>query len=138
MNTKNDSFSWSDAWVYTSLCMILKADNSLDLSMLIGCADMLNHSILLKDEINCAFTKFVQYQLISVNENKISLTALGNEIYNKSEKVKGGMFSRVDITLRKLNSKQSGIEATPIQSIIEYFNEKQIMDGYNIYISKAK
>lgn len=97
-------FTWFDAWVFTSLYYLHKDNQSIDLKKIFSTGDVLNHAILTKVELRTAFIKLQRRGVIEISKNMINFTQLGKSIIEKVEKIKGGLFSRADITLKKLNS----------------------------------
>ena len=102
----NNYFTWNDSWVFTTLYYTTKNKTKIDLPNFIATGDYLNHSIFDKDEVITGLIKLQKRGVIQIIEEKIIYTKIGNEIINNSKKTKGGLFSRVDVSLKKLNSKK--------------------------------
>jgi hypothetical protein len=101
---KENNFTWIDAWVFTSLYYSHKDNDLIDLKKVVSTGDVLNHAILTNIELRTAFIKLQNKGIIEICNEKISFTNIGKLIIESAEKVKGGLFSRVDISLKKLNS----------------------------------
>jgi len=99
-------FNWADAWVFTSLYYSHKDNDSLDLEKVVSMGDALDHAILTNIELKTAFLKLQRKGIIEILNGSIKFTHFGKSIIESAEKVKGGLFSRVDITLNELNSKK--------------------------------
>jgi len=134
--TVQPCFEWSDSWVFTSLYMTTKHQDNLNLAMLIGCCDMLNHSIVSRVELDWAFTKFLAYRLVSLDGSKVSYSELGMSIKDLAERRKGGLFSRVDLTLRCMNSRKNGLLHRDFGESMSFFSDEEIAHAYEKYVGK--
>ena len=132
---KEKYFNWSDAWVFTSIYYSTKDKDPINLKMIIGAGDMLNHSILNKEEINNGFYKLQKRGVIKIYNGILNYTDLGKLIINNAKKTNGGLFSRIDITLKKLNTNRIKL---PIIDELEYydlFTDDIIKEGSMCYIN---
>lgn len=134
----NKYFSWADAWVFTSLYFTIKDEKIIDLSEIIGAGDVLNHSIMNEEEIKTAFIKLQKRGIIQIVKDRIKFTSLGKSIIEKAEKARGGLFSRVDISLQKLNS--SRVKLPFIEGINDcaFITKDNVLKAYQNYANKIK
>jgi len=116
--------------------MTTKHEENLNLAMLIGCCDMLNHSIVSQAELNWAFTKFLAYGLVSLAGLRVNYSELGMSIRDSSERRKGGLFSRVDLTLKCMNSQKNGLQYREFEDSLVFFGESEIAHAYEKYVGK--
>ncbi|WP_298868261.1 hypothetical protein [uncultured Gimesia sp.] len=119
-------FSVSDAWVFTCLYYHQENHSRFDLRLLIGAADMLNHAILLEEEILSAFEKLQTTGILKVRYLKIQYSELGMEIIEKAKRTRGGLFMRVEITEKKLNSTRNKFQGGTINKTVM----NHIKNGY--------
>lgn len=139
MNSINEKyFTWADAWVFTSIYYSIKDNEPLNLSKIIGTGDMLNHSILNKEELNSGFYKLQKYGVIKILDGKIIYTDFGKIIITNSEKTKGGLFSRIDITLKKLNSNRIKLPINNEFVCNEIFTDELVNEEYLKYFNMIK
>ncbi|MEQ6119200.1 hypothetical protein [Reichenbachiella sp. MALMAid0571] len=94
-------FDQTDCWILLSIPL---EKEGCDLPELIGIADMLNHSIPSKLEIETAITKGIQSETVCLKEGRFMLCLLFKEIFDKVIKGRGGIFSLVEKIEKKLNS----------------------------------
>ena len=107
------------------------------MSAIIGAGDLLNHAIYTETELKNGFFKAQKRGLISIKDNKITISASGQEIRAKVQTMRGGLFSIVDNMQKKLNSKRTKLLDFPDATIEPciFINEKTIQDGYWKYSS---
>jgi hypothetical protein len=137
MNTNDQYFTWADCWVITGILWSIPDEAEIELSAIIGAGDMLNHAIYTETELKNGFFKAQKRGLISIKENKITISASGQEIRAKVQTMRGGLFSIVDNMQKKLNSKRTKLLDFPDATIEPciFINEKTIQDGYKKYRS---
>ncbi len=126
----NEFFEFSDAWVMTSLFMYDSKFQELILTHVIANGDVLNHAIFSLDELNKGFNKLIAANLIKFENDSIRLTESGLEIKAKVSREKGGLFERINNTLKrlqKLNIYTSNIREQA------FFDEKDLENAYNLY-----
>lgn len=128
-------FEWNDAWVFVSLFIYDETFRPVELSEIIASGDMVNHAILMPNELRQGFSKLTLQELIEVKENKIRLTQKGVIIKDKIKKEKGGLFSMIDNTLKKLNSSRFKLNTHKIYSEIKYtfLKDELVEKGYKKY-----
>ena len=138
MMSKNNEnyFSWSDAWVFTALYFSNKDKKKINLSELIAAGDVLNHAIFTKDEIKNAFIKLQRRGIILIFNEIVEFTDYGLKLIEKAEKVRGGLFSRVDISLQKLNSKRNKFPFVEDVNNCDFITDEMMDKAYKIYIKK--
>jgi hypothetical protein len=102
-------FSYSEAWIFISFCETLKNGN-FDYATMVMIADSYAHAIPNYEEVKNFFEKSMKYSLVLFKDKTFSLSDKGKEIFAKYEKVKGGLFSRVEIAQKKLNSSRNKFE----------------------------
>ena len=103
---KNELFTYTDAWIFLSLCEILYND-SFDFKRFIIIADCFEHAIPNFNELKSSIEKLVRYSLIYFQKNKLYISDKGLELFSKYNKTRGGQFSRVEIMYKKLNSSRN-------------------------------
>ena len=131
-------FSWSDAWVFTALYFTGRDEKTIDFGEIIAAGDALNYAIFNVEEIKTAFVKLQKRGIIQVVDNKIGFTDLGKLIIEKAEKVRGGMFSRVDISLKKLNSNRVKLPYCEEINDCSFITQEVVIEAYKKYIKKFK
>ncbi|MDF1743399.1 MAG: hypothetical protein P1V19_06860 [Gimesia sp.] len=119
-------FSQADAWVFTALCGTHENNSRFDLRLLIGAADMLNHAILLEEEILSAFVILQTTGILKVRYLKIQYSEMGMEIIEKAKRTRGGLFMRVEISEKKLNSTRNKFPGGTINKTVM----NHIKNGY--------
>lgn len=129
-------FTWQDAWFFTALYMTHENGNPIDLTRIIAAGDALNHAIMTNEEIKTALLKLQTRGIVEIHEERIRFTELGDKIRTNAEKVKGGTFSRIDISLQKLNSRRLKLPIIKGVEINEKITEERIKDAYKAYIGK--
>ena len=126
----NEFFEFNDAWVLTSLFMYDSRFQELVLTHVIANGDLLNHAIFSLDELNEGFSKLIAANLIKFENDSIRLTELGLEIKAKASKEKGGLFERINNTLKKLQKLNISSPNVREQA---FFDEKDLENAYNLY-----
>jgi len=129
----NEYFNWNDAWVFTALYKSHKNNEMLNLQILIGIGDGLNHAIFTEEEIITAFNKFQKKGIFSFENQLLKISNIGKEIIEKSEKVKGGLFSRVDISLKKLNSNRNKFTDSENIADLSNYIKAHFKESYDRY-----
>ena len=132
MNNNVEYFEWSDAWVLTSLFMYSTDFKNLNLVNILANGDALNHAVFEFNELQSGFSKLVLTKLINVTENQIKLTKLGGEVKTKSEKLKGGLFEKVDNTLKIITQLECQVDSNDILAF-DFLNEKKLNKAYTEY-----
>ncbi len=128
MNSKEQYFTWSDAWVFAALRGAIDETGFYFVSFL-ATGDLLNHSIMGQEEIKQGFGKLCMRGLIEIDKESIKKTDLADLLYSKVAKKRGGLFSVVDNCLTVLNSPRTKlpyINTIPNLEFItpEYMNAK--------------
>lgn len=126
----NEFFEFNDAWVLTSLFMYDSRFQELVLTHVIANGDVLNHAIFSLDELNEGFNKLIAANLIKFENDSIRLTESGLEIKAKVSKEKGGLFERINNTLKKLQKLNI---SSPNVGEQAFFDEKDLENAYNLY-----
>ena len=136
MTDRNNYFEWSDAWVFLSLSPYNGEFKPIDLSIIIGFGDMLNHSIFLPDELRQGFRKLYSTGLVDIKGNEIRITKLGIELKSK---VLGGLFSQVDNCLKRLNSPRLKLTDfdKEADTSLNFLSDELIEEGFNKYKTVA-
>ena len=140
MNADEQYFTWADSWVITGILWSIPAEAEIDLSTIIGTGDMLNHAIYTEDELKKGFFKAQKRGLISVKENKVSISDSGKDVRVKVQNMRGGLFSIVNNMQKKLNSKRTRLLDVPDDDIdpCSFINEKAVRKGYAQYSGNLK
>lgn len=132
MKKKVEYFNWSDAWVFTSLFIYDSNFRKINLVNILANGDALNHAILEFDELNSGLNKLIKSELIVINENQIRLTKLGIETKASSKKLKGGLFEKVNNTLKVINRLRMNNHSNEIIEF-EFLSEEKLDNAYNEY-----
>lgn len=135
MNKKVDYFEWSDAWVFTSLFTYGNAYKNIDLVQVLINGDVLNHAIFEYNELHSGLHKLVASQLIGIKGHKIKLTQLGIEARANALKHRGGLFERVNNTLKVINRLKIETNSDEIIAF-EFLSEEKLNKAYQDYNSK--
>lgn len=128
-------FTWTDAWVLTSLYHSHKNGGALDLPAMLRMGEALNFNTFKYGELNESLAKLTGNGLIRIKDNHLTYTPLGRQIISKVRFRPGGWFSRVDITLKVLNASETGTAEdqsaarTPIISPAQYDEAHAIFIG---------
>lgn len=101
-------FTWTDAWVLTSLYCSHKSGSMIDLPKLLRTVEDLNFNTFRFHELNESLTRLTKNGFILIKDSHLHFTPLGRQIIAKARFRPGGWFSRVDITLKVLNSSETG------------------------------
>jgi len=135
MNADEQYFTWADSWVITGILWSIPAEAEIDLSTIIGTGDMLNHAIYTEDELKKGFFKAQKRGLISVKENRVSISDSGKDLRAKVQNMRGGLFSIVNNMQKKLNSKRTKLSVVSDNEIdpCDFINEKAVQEGHQRY-----
>ena len=101
-------FAWTDAWVLTSLYSSHRNGAEIDLPALLRLGEDLNFYTFKFGALNESLAKLTRSGIIQVKDNHVFYTQLGKQLVAKARFRPGGWFSRVDITLKVLNSSETG------------------------------
>ncbi len=95
-----DKFNFNTAWIFASVT----ADDGVDLAMLIGTADSLNHAIPTLGQITRSLKALYACGLIDVNDGRVKLTAHGRIVADDGFARRGGRFSIPDNMRKSLDA----------------------------------
>jgi hypothetical protein len=129
-------FTWTDAWVLTSLYCSHKHGSALDLPALLRTGEELNFNTFKWVELNESLTRLNNNGLIQIKENHLYYTQLGRQMISKARFRPGGWFSRVDITLKVLNSSETGTAGGQTHLRGPLITQAQYDQAYAIYIGQ--
>jgi hypothetical protein len=101
-------FTWTDAWILTALYCSHKNGSDLDLPALLRVGEDLNFNTFKLGELNESLARLNSNGIIQIKEDQLFYTPLGRQIISKACFRPGGWFSRVDITLKVLNTSETG------------------------------
>jgi hypothetical protein len=99
---ENIMFEFSDAWFLTTL--ILNKGWASKEEIIRG-ADIINHSIMLQSEMDNAIQKFLSFGYIEMDNGKYRATEKAHELANCTAFKRAGLFTTVDVILKRLNRK---------------------------------
>ena len=117
-------FEWCDAWVFAALQRAICDNGNVDFTRVIGCSDVLNHAILMADEIRVALLKFAKRGLIEFDDRVVRVTPLVALMYERIARRRGGLFSVVDNTLAVLNSPRTKLPELDVDPDVSFITEK--------------
>ena len=103
-------FTWTDAWVLTSLYSSHRNGVQIDLPALLRLGEDLNFYTFKYDALNESLAKLIRNGIVQVRDDHVFYTQLGKQLIAKARFRPGGWFSRVDITLKVLNSNETGTD----------------------------
>lgn len=96
------SFDFSDAWFLTALILIGKEST---LKQIVQTGDAINHAIMTQAEIDRALLKLIPAgYIVATSKNTFIATEKSAEISECSAFKRAGLFSMVDVVLKRLNS----------------------------------
>ena len=103
-------FEFSDAWFLTTL--ICNKGWASQEQIIVG-ADILNHAIMTPNEIDNAIEKLVASGYVEHDQQKYRATEKAHQLADCSAFKRAGLFTKVDVILKRLNRKtrQSGIDS---------------------------
>ena len=136
--TDENFFNRSDAWVFTALYYSNKNNKNINFKDLFAAGDMLNHSIPTNDEIRNAFVKFQKRGIIKISKEMFEFTDSGKALIEEILKVRGGLFSRIDISLKKLNSKRNGLKFYDNIEKCDFLTDEILNKSYKAYHTMAR
>jgi hypothetical protein len=93
-------FAFSDAWFLTSLLVTSDWSSMKDI---LAVGDALNHAIFTQDEIDNALKKLIPLGYMETNNKLYRATLKAHELTNCSAYKRAGMFSQIDVILKRLN-----------------------------------
>ena len=131
-NTEN-YFSWPDSWVFTALYYSNFSNKNIDFKNLIAAGDVLNHAILTSGEIKDALIKLQNRGIIKISGDMVEFTDCGKELVLRIQRVKGGLFSRIDISLQELNSKRNRLQIIETIDTCDFITDELINKAYDDY-----
>jgi hypothetical protein len=110
-----DKFNFATAWVFASVT----ADGGVDLRLLIGAADSLNHAIPTIGEITRSLKALHRCGLVDIADGRIHLTVHGRAVADAGFARRGGRFSIPDNMRKSLDkATHPAIATTPDLSFI--------------------
>ena len=130
-------FTWSDAWVFTSLYPTHKGEGQLELRNVVSMGDALNRAIFTAEELKNGFAKLIARGILEFSGIMMRLTPMGKEIAENAEKVKGGLFSRVDISLKVLNAYDLKLPVTGNAAGMEFVTDNTIRLAIDQYLGNT-
>jgi hypothetical protein len=92
-----DEWTFGDAWVLKAASA--SGDDGARFVDVVAAGDVLNHAILMEDEVVHAVRRLVGAGLVSADDSVIVVTAAGR---SRCAPGRGGLFSQVDVVLRRL------------------------------------
>ena len=119
------SFTWSDAWVLTSL--LLSGERAVTLVGLMAVADAINHAILMTSEVNHALSLLCANGYLAVN-GTISPTDRAEAIKDKPYQ-KARVFDKIGIVHQHLVQ----YATVPCPETKEYFTDDDMKKAYEEY-----
>jgi len=134
---KNNYFNRTDALVFTAFFMTHENTSEINLSAIIGAGDALSHAIFSPEEIISAFGKFQRKSIVLIEDTTVTISDTGKEIIENCQQTKGGLFSRVDITLKKLNSSRNRFIDNDIVTDLTGFVKNGFNEAYKRYHDSA-
>jgi len=130
-------FSWTDAWVLTALYCSHKSGSVIDLPTLLRTGEDLNFITFKLNELNESLNRLLKNGFIQIKDGRLLYTQLGRQTISKARFRPGGWFSRVDITLKVLNSSETGATdgLPPVQGPV--ISQQQYDEAFAVYIGQS-
>ena len=126
-------FEWTDGWILMAVYGAQK-DGSACLADITSAADVLNHAIPNTEELNRSLTKFLQAGILSVDEDRFTLTADACAGLHTACTKRGGLFSIPDKGLKFL----AKLGATRQNEQVVDLSEDQVLQAYRKYIESIR
>ena len=95
-----EKFNFATAWIFASVT----ADGGVDLPLLIGAADSLNHAIPTVGEITRSLKALYRFGLADILDGRILLTPHGRTVADDGFARRGGRFSIPDNMRKSLDA----------------------------------
>ena len=95
-----DKFNFSTGWIFASV----SAEGGVDLPLLIGAADSLNHAIPTIGEITRSLKSLHACGLVDISDGRIQLTPHGRAVADDGFARRGGRFSIPDNMRKSLDA----------------------------------
>jgi len=130
-------FTWTDAWVLTSLYCSHKSGSVIDLPTLLRTGEDLNFNTFKFSELNESLARLIKNGFIQIKDRHLNYTPLGRQIIAKARIRPGGWFSRVDITLKVLNSSETGTSDGLAAAQGTIISQPQYDEAYAVYIGQS-
>jgi len=93
-------YEFNDAWFLTTL--ILNKSWASQEEIIVG-ADILNHAIMSQSEMDEAIAKLIPAGYVEADKGKYRATDKAHELANCSAFKRAGLFTTVDVILKRLN-----------------------------------
>ena len=103
-NTLQETYDFSDAWFLTALIV---RHTWADIEEIITIGDGLNHAIFTQNEINQALQRLIPEGYIEVADDKYRATEKAQELSNCVVYKSAGLFTLVEVILKRLNTKHN-------------------------------
>ena len=101
-NSSRVTYDFGDAWFLTALIVI---NDWADIKEIISIGDGLNHAIFTQSEINQALKRLIPAQYIETNAKKYRATEKAYELANCVAYKRAGLFTQIEVILKRLNKK---------------------------------
>lgn len=131
-------FTHSDAWVFASLRGGINDTGQFSFASFLATGDMLNHAIMTVEEIKQGLTKLHMRGLVEIEGENIKVTKLSETLYNKIEKMRGGLFSVVENCLKVLNSPRTKLPQIENKPNLEFITENYLNIKHKEYSNWVK
>jgi hypothetical protein len=124
-------FTTEDCCIIISLPL---SDKGATLSEIIARADMINHAIPTKMEIEVALTKGIQSGLVSVSDDRYQLNEKHKLLFEKVYSKQGGLFSITSNLYNELNSQKFEV----INEVEVSISAKEYKSAIEDYLGSTK
>ena len=127
-----DKFNRRTAWIFASVA----PEGGVDLTLLIGLADSLNHAIPRVGEISRSLKALYRCGLVDIHDGQITLTAHGRAVAEDGFARPGGRFSIPDNMRKSLDSAtHPTIDKEPDLSFV---TDESVNAAYKEYLKKLR
>ena len=139
-NMKSESalfeFSWTDAWVFTSLYCSHKNGVEINLPLLLRSGEDLNFNTFRLPELNESLNRLSRKGIIQIKDDHVSYPPLGKQLISKARFWSASWFSRVDITLKILNSSETGTAEDQASTRNPIISQEKYNEAYTEYLGQ--
>ena len=131
MNIAEEDWEWNDGWILMSIFLKQEKDCA-NLTNILAAADALNHAIPTPEELSSAFTKLVNYGIIFISDDVITINEEYKSDINAAYQKKGGLFKTGQNGLdwlRKANLNKRNTKTVKITNT-------EVKNAYDEYVSR--
>jgi hypothetical protein len=129
----NGRFRWSDAWTFAAMAGATNDSSQIDYVKLLAVGDLLNHDIISAKELRQALTILHKHGLVVIVDSNVTTTSRSSKLHNRIRRMRGGLFSMVDNTLKVLNSPTTKLPQLATTPDVSFINSRFIKRAFKEY-----